>query len=34
MSGEALMQACKKKTSKQKLLVQKAKVCETRLLFV
>jgi ParB family chromosome partitioning protein len=34
MSGEALMQAYKKETSKQKLLVQKAKVCETRLLFV
>ncbi len=34
MSGEALMQVYKKETSKQKLLVQKAKVCETRLLFV
>lgn len=34
MSGEALMQAYKKETSKQRLLVQKAKVCETRLLFV
>lgn len=34
MSGETLMQAYKKETSKQKMLVQKAKVCETRLLFV
>lgn len=34
MSGEALMQAYKKETSKQKMLVQKAKACETRLLFV
>jgi ParB family chromosome partitioning protein len=34
MSGEALMQAYKKETSKQRMLVQKAKVCETRLLFV
>lgn len=34
MSGEALMQAYRKETSKQKMLVQKAKVCETRLLFV
>jgi ParB family chromosome partitioning protein len=34
MSGEALMQAYKKETSKQRMLVQKAKACETRLLFV
>ena len=34
MSGESLMQAYKKETSKQRMLVQKAKVCETRLLFV
>ncbi|GJQ29595.1 MAG: chromosome partitioning protein ParB [Phycisphaerae bacterium] len=34
MSGEALMQAYKKETSKQRMVVQKAKVCETRLLFV
>lgn len=34
MSGEALMQTYRKETSKQRMLVQKAKVCETRLLFV
>lgn len=34
ISGEALMQAYRKETSKQRMLVQKAKVCETRLLFV
>lgn len=34
MTGEALMQAYRKETAKQRLLVQKAKVCETRLLFV
>lgn len=34
MTGEALMQAYRKETSKQRMLVQKAKVCETRLLFV
>lgn len=34
MSGDALMQAYRKETSKQRMLVQKAKVCETRLLFV
>lgn len=34
MSAEALMQAYKKETSKQRMLVQKAKLCETRLLFV
>ncbi len=34
MTGDALMQAYRRETSKQRMLVQKAKVCETRLLFV
>lgn len=34
MTGDALMQAYRKETAKQRMLVQKAKVCETRLLFV
>jgi hypothetical protein len=34
ISGDALMQTYKRETAKQRLLVQKAKVCETRLLFV
>lgn len=32
--GETVMQTYKRETDKQRLLVQKAKVCETRLLFV
>jgi ParB family chromosome partitioning protein len=34
VTGESLMQAYKRETAKQRMLVQKAKVCETRLLFV
>lgn len=34
VTGDALMQAYKRETTKQRMLVQKAKVCETRLLFV
>jgi len=34
VTGDALVQAYRRETTKQRLLVQKAKVCETRLLFV
>jgi ParB family chromosome partitioning protein len=34
VNGDTLMQAYKRETAKQRLLVHKAKVCETRLLFV